>query len=169
MYDILDVIKNLNNLTEHTPAFKVIKDFERVFDELDVYVFKNWLDGELVEGPIINRYTVICKFMWSRSQMPDPKGGERLTKYDCVVKYGKSHILKPRKIKDPDDFRPGTKKGKIDAHPVWIVSVEMPKKLMQDVAVGKDNKMNNKLAELMKYRKIDVDPETAAQETPPNV
>jgi hypothetical protein len=101
--------------------------------------------------------------------MPDPKGGERLTKYDCVVKYGKSHILKPRKIKDPDDFRPGTKKGKIDAHPVWIVSVEMPKKLMQDVAVGKDNKMNNKLAELMKYRKIDVEPETAAQETPPNV
>jgi hypothetical protein len=40
---------------------------------------------------------------------------------------------------------------------------------MQDVAVGKDNKMNNKLAELMKYRKIDVEPETAAQETPPNV
>lgn len=169
MYDILDVIKNLNNLTEHTPAFKVIKDFERVIDELDVYVFKNWIEGELVDGPTINRYTVICKFMWPRSQMPDPKGGERLTKYGCVVKYGKSHILKPRKIKDPDDFRPGTKKGKIDAHPVWLVSIEMPKKLMQDVSVGKDNKMNTKLAELMKYRKIDVEPDTSAQETPPNV
>lgn len=169
MYDILDVIKNLNNLTEHTTAFKVIKDFERVIDELDIYVFKNWAEGELIEGPIINRYSVICTFMWPRDNMPDPKGGERLTKYNCTVKYGKSYILKPRKILDPDDFRPGTKKGKIDAHPIWLVRIEMPKKLMQDVAIGKENKMNNKIAELMKYRKVEVETQMPAQETPTNV
>jgi len=168
MYDILDVIKNLHNLTEHTTAFKVIKDFERVIDELDIYVFKNWQDGELIEGPIINRYTVTCTFMWSKNRMPDPEGGKRLSDYDCKVEYGESFVLKPRKIKDPDDFRPGTKKGKIDAHPIWIVRIEMPKKLIQDISIGKENQINNKLAELMKYRKIDVEPQMPAQETPQN-
>jgi hypothetical protein len=168
MYDILDVIKNLHDLTEHTTAFKIIKDFERVIDELDVYVFKNWQDGELVEGPIINRYTVTCTFMWPENKMPDPEGGKRLSDYDCKVEYGKSVILKPRKIKDPDDFRPGTKKGKIDAHSIWIVRIEMPKKLIQDISIGKENQINNKLAELMKYRKVDVEPQMPAQETPQN-
>ena len=168
MYDILDVIKNLHNLTEHTTAFKIIKDFERVIDELDIYVFKNWQDGELIEGPIINRYTVTCTFMWSKNKMPDPEGGKRLSEYDCKVEYGESVVLKPRKIKDPDDFRPGTKKGKIDAHPIWIVRIEMPKKLIQDISIGKQNQINNKLAELMKYRKIDVEPQMPAQETPQN-
>jgi hypothetical protein len=74
----------------------------------------------------------------------------------------------PRKIKDPGDFRPGTKKGKIDAWPVWIVKITMPKKLMQDVYVGKENKENNRMAELMKYSKGEITPETAAQETPQN-
>ena len=34
----------------------------------------------------------------------------------------------PRKIKTPGDYRPGTKKGKIDSHPVWVVDIIMPKK-----------------------------------------
>lgn len=165
-YDILDVIKNLHNLTEHNTAFKIVKDFERVMDELNIYVFENWEDGELLEGPEINRYTVSCTFMWPRNHMPNPKGAKILNEYDCKVLYQKSYILKPRKIRDPDDFRPGTKKGKIDAHPIWVVKIEMPKKLMQDVAIGKENQMNYKLAELMKYKKIEVEPQ--AQE-PTNV
>jgi hypothetical protein len=70
----------------------------------------------------------------------------------------------PRKIKDPSDFRPGTKKGKIDAHPVWIVEITMPKKLMQDVYVGKENRENNRMAELMKYSQTEVTPEAAGQQ-----
>jgi hypothetical protein len=44
-----------------------------------------------------------------------------------------------------------TKKGKIDAHPIWAVTVIMPKKLMQDVYIGKENKDHNQMAELMRY------------------
>jgi hypothetical protein len=72
----------------------------------------------------------------------------------------------PRKIKDPGDFRPGTKKGKIDEYPIWTVEITMPKKLMQDVYIGKENKENNRMAELMKYHQEQVTPETAAQEAP---
>jgi hypothetical protein len=167
MHDIVEVIKNLQTLSENQTAFKVLKDFERVLDELDVYVYKNWLEGELIEGPDVSRYSVTCKFMWDRNEMPDPEGGKLLTNYGCEVKYERTFVMLPRKIKDPDDYRPGTKKGKIDAHPVWIVHIEMPKKLMQDVAVGKDFKEQNRLAELMKYsRKEPVTTDNAAQEEP---
>lgn len=168
MHDIIDVIKNLQTLGENNSAFKVLKDFERVIDELNVYVFDNWLDGELIEGPHVNRYDVLCKFMWPRNKAPDPKGGKLLVDYGCKVVYKKENILLPRKIKDPGDFRPGTKKGKIDAHPVWIVEITMPKKLMQDVYIGQENKENNRMAELMKYNKQEINPEMETQEAPQN-
>jgi hypothetical protein len=167
MHDIVEVIKNLQTLSENQSAFKVLKDFERVLDELDVYVYKNWLEGELVAGPDVSRYSVTCKFMWDRNEMPDPEGGKLLTNYGCEVKYERTFVMLPRKIKDPSDYRPGTKKGKIDAHPVWIVHIEMPKKLMQDVEVGREFKEQNRLAELMKYSQQDpVTTDTAAQEVP---
>ena len=65
--------------------------------------------------------------------MPDPMGGKRLLDYDCKITYQKSHLIKPRKIRKPDDVRPGTKKGKLDRHPIWIVSIMMPKKLLADI------------------------------------
>jgi hypothetical protein len=166
MPDIVDVIKNLQTLSENNTAFKVLKDFERVIDELDIYVFKNWDDGELVTGPDVSRYGVKCTFMWDRSEMPDPEGAKRLHTYGCQVIYKKDNVLIPRKIRDPDDYRPGTKKGKIDSHPVWMVEITMPKKLMQDVFIGKENQENNKQAELMKYQNADISVDEAAQETP---
>jgi len=166
-HDILDVIKNLQTISENNSAFGVLKDFERVLDELDIYVFKNWLEGELVSGPHINRYSVRCTFMWDKKEMPDPEGAKRLDDYGCRVFYKKEHVLIPRKIKSPGDYRPGTKKGKIDAHPVWMVTIDMPKKLMQDVGVGKDNKENNRMAEYMRYdNQGAMEASEAAQEVP---
>lgn len=167
--DITDVIKNLQTLSENNSAFQVLKDFERVLEELDIYVFKNWEEGELCQGPKVTRYMVECGFMWEAKNMPDPQGGKRLVDYGCEVVYEKTHILVPRKIKDPSDYRPGTKKGKIDAHPIWRVIVKMPKKLMQDVYIGKENQENNQMAELMRYNNAaPVTAQEVAQE-PPNV
>jgi hypothetical protein len=140
MHDIVDIIKNLQTLTATDSTFKILKDYERVLDELDLYVYKNWLDGELLAGPEVNRYTVTCKWMWPKEDMPDPSGAERLLEYGCKVQYEKTHIMIPRKIHSPSDFRPGTKKGKIDAHPIWIVTISMPKKLMQDIYQGYSKK-----------------------------
>ena len=137
MHDIVEVIKNIETLTINDSAFKILKDFERVIDELDLYVFKNWEDGELVVGPEVHRHSVTCKFMWPYEDMPDPVGGARLLDYGCKVTYQKENLMVPRKVYKPGDFRPGTKKGKIDAHPIWVVSITMPKKLMQDIFQGK--------------------------------
>ena len=136
MQDIYDIVKNLEGIYDSNTAFQVLKDFERVLDELDIYVYDRWDEGELAEGPNIERHWVSCKFMWDRSHMPDPMGGKRLLDYDCKVNYKKSSIIQARKIKKPDDIRPGTKKGKLDTKPVWLVEIQMPKKLIINIYGG---------------------------------
>ena len=100
MHDVLDIIKNVQSLYAVGPTLNTLKDFERVLDELDVYVFQNWEDGELLSGPIDSRHFVTCSFMWPEDKMPDPAGGKRLLDKGCKVSYKRDELLKPRKIKD---------------------------------------------------------------------
>ena len=136
MQDVYDIIRNIERVYDSDTDFQVLKDFERVLDEVDLYVYDNWFDGELASGPHIDRHWVTCRFMWPREKMPDPTGGERLLDYDCKVKYARSSIIKPRKIREPGDMRPGTKKGKLDRQPIWIVEIQMPKSLIADIYTG---------------------------------
>lgn len=121
---------------ENDPVFSVLKDYERVLDELGLYVYANWEDGELLAGPKIGRHFVECSFMYPRDKMPDPMGGKRLLDYDCKVTYKKDHLVEPRKIIEPDDVRPGTKKGKLDKTPIWVVTIIIPKELMKNIYSG---------------------------------
>ena len=138
MHDVLDIIKNVQSLYAVGPTLGILKDFERVLDELDVYVFKNWPDGELLSGPVDHRHFVECSFMWPEDQMPDPSGGKRLLDRGCKVTYEKDTLFKPREIKGPEDYRPGTTKGKIDGHDIWVVEIKMPKELIGNFKHGKD-------------------------------
>ena len=138
MHDVLDIIKNVQSLYAVGPTLSILKDFERVIDELDVYVFQNWADGELLSGPVDSRHFVTCSFMWPEDKMPDPAGGKRLLDRGCKVTYKRDELLKPRKIKGPEDYRPGTVKGKIAAHPIWVVEIKMPKELIGKFKHGKD-------------------------------
>ncbi len=155
MQDTVDIIKTIQNVYENDPVFSVLKDYERVLDELGLYVYDNWEDGELVEGPIIGRHFVQCSFMYPRDKMPDPMGGKRLLDYDCKVTYKKDHLIEPRKIIEPDDVRPGTKKGKLDKLPIWLITIIVPKQLMKNIYSG--YKMNQD------YSK---DPATSEKVTP---
>jgi hypothetical protein len=143
MADILEVIKNIENLYSNNTALSVLKDYERVLEILDIYVYENWLEGELLEGPRVDRHWVTCKFMWPKENMPNPRAAKRLLEHDCRVKFEESFIIQPRKIESPDDFRPGTKKGKLDRHPIWVVTISMPKKLVFDMFEGYMNKLRN--------------------------
>jgi hypothetical protein len=144
MEDVYDLIKNVERIYSSNTSFQVLKDFERVLEELDMYVYKNWMDGELLSGPNIERHWVTCKFMWERNEMPDPMAAKRLLEYDCKVSYKKDFIVKPRTIRKQDDIRTGTKKGKLDRMPVWVVEIQMPKKLIADMfnSYAEDNGFN---------------------------
>jgi len=133
---ISDVIDNTKEIFMTDSSLGTLLDFERVLDELDTYVFAHWKDGELVEGPIYEKYFVTCTFMWPHKMMPDPRGGERLLDYDCEVYYAKDQLEYPIEIESPDDYEPGTKMPKMAKKPVWLVTIVMPKKLMQEIQQG---------------------------------
>jgi hypothetical protein len=149
MADIKDIIQNIEQIYGSNNSLNILKDFERVIDELDVYVYDNWIDGELVAGPKESRYFVECTFMWPKDKMPEPKGGLRLLEYGCKVSIGESVIAKVRKIKTPDDIRPGTRKGKIDHEEIWLVKITMPKKLMNDITRGYTEMDRNKIDDIL--------------------
>ena len=48
MHNTKEILKNIQTIYESNSSLKILKDFERVIDELDVYVFDNWIDGELI-------------------------------------------------------------------------------------------------------------------------
>jgi len=136
MYDIVKIIENVKGIYDSNNTVRILKDFERVLDELDMYVYENWENGELVEGPIDERHIVKCSFMWPLKEMPNPVAGQRLLDYGCKVTYKKDFLVRPREIKTQDDYRPGTKKGKLDQLPIWVVEIAMPKSLIHDMYKG---------------------------------
>jgi len=134
--NVRDIIDNTKNIYMTDSALESLMDFERVLDELDTYVFKNWIKGELVEGPIFEKYFITCTFMWPHKLMPDPRGAERLLDYNCKVRFRKTEFHYPATVKDQDDFRPGTHMPKMVSKPVWLVEIVMPKQLMKDIHRG---------------------------------
>jgi hypothetical protein len=145
MRDIKDIIENIQTLYSNNSTLNILKDFERVLDEMNMYVYKNWRDGELAEGPRVDRHWITASFMWPKESMPDPMAAKRLLDYGCKIKYEQTHLISPRKVEGPDDFRPGTRKGKLDRSPIWIVEITMPKKLVEDTYNGYMSKMRESM------------------------
>ena len=134
--DYWQVAENIRDIYLSEGSLLTLLDFERVLDELDLYAFRNWQIGELVQGPTISKYRVTCIFVWPEKLMPDPRGGRRLLPFDCDVKYKKTTMTVPIKITDPSDYRPGTKKARLTEKKVWLVEISMPKALMSDIRTG---------------------------------
>lgn len=130
------VAETIKDLYMSEGSINTLLDFERVLDEMDIYAFKNWILGELVQGPDIGPYKVSCTFMWPAELMPDPRGAKRLIPFDCSVNYKKSKIKVPVKVQDPSDFKPGTHVAKLTEKPIWLVEIQMPKNLMNDIRTG---------------------------------
>jgi hypothetical protein len=133
---IKDIIENTKEIYMTDSSINTLLDFERIIDELDIYTFDHWKQGELVEGPVYEKYFVTCTLMWPYSRKPDTRGAKRLADYGCVVKYKKDALEYPVKVKKPTDFKPGTKMPSMAKAPIWLVTITVPKKLMQEIQQG---------------------------------
>jgi len=74
--------------------------------------------------------------MYPYSLMPNPKGSLRLTNIGCDVKFKKTKISVPMEIKDYEDYVPGTRYPKMKDRTVWLVYIEIPNQLMDDIKEG---------------------------------
>tara|TARA_Y200000002_G_scaffold134025_1_gene110519 strand:+ start:71 stop:610 length:540 start_codon:yes stop_codon:yes gene_type:complete len=113
----------------------MLMEFEKTLDELNVFAFKNWRKGEILEGPEVNRHRATVKLMYMGEDMPDPDAVKRLLARDMLVKYKKDTLIRPVKVKTYDDvevdMKPdgGTRyKAKTTSSPVWVVEIDIPRK-----------------------------------------
>ena len=166
--DFVSIISNVKGIFTSDGSMANLLDFERVLDEADLYAFKNWQLGELVQGPVIGRYTVKCTFMWPYKLMPDPRGAKRLASIGCNTAFAKSQIKVPIEVTNYDDFVQGTKYPKMQEKKVWFVEIEVPKDLMNEVKEGSIDLADQTidLEELDDAYDNDLDKENTQQEQP---
>lgn len=131
-----NIVENIQGIMMSDGSIAVLLDFERVLDEADIYVYKNWMLGELCDGPVVHKYSVQATFMWPRTLMPDPRGAKRLATIGCKVKYKKTKIKSPIQVESPSDFKPGTHYPKMIDRPVWLVNITIPQSLLNDIREG---------------------------------
>ena len=134
--DYWQVSETIKDIYMSDGAISVLLDYERVLDEMDIYAFKNWSSAELVDGPDIGRYSVKCTWLWPAELMPDPRGANRLLPFGAKVKFKKTSMKVPVPIKSPGDYRDGGKKPRIIEKDIWLVEMELPKYLINEVRSG---------------------------------
>lgn len=134
--DYVSIVSTVKGIFTSDGSMNTLLDFERVLDEADLYAFRNWELGELVQGPNVRRYSVSCVFMWPYKLMPNPKGARRLVSIGCKVKFAKSEVKVPVEIENYDDYVPGTRYPKMKEKPVWFVYIEIPKSLLDEIKEG---------------------------------
>ena len=144
--DQLNILDNLKANTNRDSALETLMDMERVLDTSNIYAYKNWIEGEIVEGPKIDRYWVTVTLMYPKKLMPDPEGAMRLTKHGCKVYFAEDEYITAAKLKSPDDSegqdgadgrRPGQTRAKKVIKPIWLVTLVMPRKYLDDVESSK--------------------------------
>ena len=132
MIDTLDILRNIKNIYASDNVISSLVNLEKVLDDVNIYAYQNWSKGELVEGPMVTKYDTTATFMWDMKEMPDPDAGKRITNVGGQIAYKKDIKLIPRKIKNYSDYRPGTRKGKLDEMPVWLVKITIPNTVIED-------------------------------------
>tara|TARA_B100000900_G_scaffold89814_1_gene73192 strand:+ start:1302 stop:1829 length:528 start_codon:yes stop_codon:yes gene_type:complete len=140
------VIDNLKSTASRNSALETLMDFERVLDNTGIYGYKNWMDGQIVEGPGIEKYWVTVTLMWPAKKMPDPEGAERLLRIGGKVYYAKDQFISAAKLRKPEDSegpdgydgkRPGQQRARKVVTDVWLVTIEIPRKHMQGIEDAK--------------------------------
>lgn len=119
-------------LTDSNSLTDVLIQMEDFMDSLDIYVFKNWFEGEIVDGPEIRRYWVAMTLKYAYEEMPDPAGAERLMRHGVKVSYRKAKEEEAVEIKSPDDLQPN-RKPKMVEKDVWLVGIQIPRRFIEEL------------------------------------
>jgi hypothetical protein len=108
----------------------ILIQMEDVLDSLDIYVFANWMKGEVVEGPIVRRYWFDFTLRYPIDKMPDPRGAMRLLKHGVRVDFNKVTV-ETEAGEEPVTENEDGENEPTATH--WEVMISVPKRLVADM------------------------------------
>lgn len=141
--DQKDIVERLKTNIDRSNALEMLIQVSGVLDNLNVFAYENWEEGEVVDGPAIERYWVTVTLMYPRKLMPNPDGAKRLVDAGCKVYYAKDKFVTAAKLKTPDDMDyesmgpDGEPRAKKVERPVWLVTLEIPRQFMDSLVASK--------------------------------
>ena len=128
---ILSQYKLIQELYKDNSFLDTVINIDDFFDILNLYVYPNWLDCEIVEIKFLKYFTSV-KLKSPYNKMPHPKGAVLLTKFDCQVKYKETYeyvVKEVHGVKDTYiDQKSGERKPKVEKKKVWIIDMLIPNK-----------------------------------------
>ena len=135
MVQINDIKDTIDSIYDGNTKLDMLLEFESILDNLHLYAHKNWINGEVADGPHISRYWVEATLMYPKKMMPDPDGELRLTKHGCYVYLQEEDFIVNVDINSPDDLETsdrGERKPKKAKKPVWLVKIVMPRHFVDE-------------------------------------
>ena len=138
---------DLEKIQDNEFLLKLLIDMEDILDSIDCYAFFGWLDGEIVEGPIVRRHWVSMSLLYPHKKMPDPRVAKRLLKLGVTVEFSK--VKQSEKEFHPyvDDGKPNeaaadqAKEAKSEEDPktwFWMVKITYPRRLLNQMSPDND-------------------------------
>lgn len=128
---ILSQYKLIQELYKDETFLDTIINIDDFFDVLNLYVYPNWLDCEVVEVKFLKYFTSV-QLKSPYNKMPHPKGAVLLTKFDCQVKYKETYEYVVKEVNDIKDTyidkKTGERKPKVEKKKVWIIDMLIPNK-----------------------------------------
>lgn len=138
--DQTEIIDKLLDNTNNNNSVEILMQVEETMDRLNLFAYDNWFEGEIVDGPDIDKYWVAVTFMYPHKLMPDPDGAARIVAKGGRVYYKKDTLITAAKLREPEDVdqegdprRPQQSAAKKIQRPVWLVTVELPRSFMDSI------------------------------------
>ena len=128
-----ELIKRLEDDTNLVDTLIQTEDF---LDSLNLYVYANWIDGEVVDGPHIEKYWVKLTLKYPYKKMPDPKGGMILIKYGVKVVYKEAKQEVPVSVDTSTLARAANKQPQMKLEPIWLIDLKVPRRFVDSFIVG---------------------------------
>lgn len=127
----------IQNLYDQDGLLDILLGVEKYFDDMDLYAYKNWIYGELVEGPMVSKYWVEVTFKYDHDTFPDPMGTRVLeqqgTKIFIKRDFEVTPVAFPRNRNDMQAV--GTQSGSVslpkdERIPVILYKFQIPRRII---------------------------------------
>lgn len=131
-----DVRGTVQKLFDDSGLMDILLGVEEYFDNADLYVFQGWIDGEIVEGPVVSKYWVEVTLKYDMDKMPDPRGAYLFENQGTkiMVRQDVERVI-PKYAKDMDDLDIESGKVKEEKVPVILIKFVIPRRLVDAASV----------------------------------
>lgn len=133
----MDSSQAIQELFDQDGLLDILLGVEEYFDNMDLYAYKNWIRGELVEGPIVSKYWVEITLKYYHDTFPDPIATKIFEKQGTKIfvrpDWEISPIAHPRGEQDMQSVlgnASSVQKPKDERIPIILYKFQIPRRLV---------------------------------------